>query len=72
MGAPAWFRFTCGHCKADNVMTYAVIPRINEDRVEKVSDYDENLVRVWRCRCTECGYSTMFNEHPNDGRMQPV
>lgn len=71
MGAPASFRFRCNHCKAKNVMTYAMIPRINEDYVEKVADYDEHFVRVWRCRCTECGYSTMFNEQ-TDGRMQSV
>jgi hypothetical protein len=44
-------------------MTYATIPRINEDRVQKVSD--NGFIRVWRCRCTECGHSTMFNELMN-------
>lgn len=71
MGAPASFRFTCSHCKAKNVMTYAMVPRINEEYVEKVADYDDQLIRVWRCRCTECGHSTLFNEQLN-GRMQSV
>jgi ribosomal protein S27AE len=69
MGAPAWFKFDCGNCTAPNVMTYATTPRINEDRVEKVSD--NGGIRVWRCRCTECGHSTMFNEHI-DGRKETV
>lgn len=63
MGAPASFKFTCRNCKAPNVMTYARTPRINEDHVEKVSD--NGYIRVWRCRCTECGHSTMFNELMN-------
>jgi hypothetical protein len=71
MGAPATFSFTCGNCTAPNVMTYAMTPRINEDYVEKVADYDDQFVRVWRCRCTECGHSTMFNEQL-DGKKEAV
>ena len=52
-------------------MTYATTPRINEGYVEKVADYDDQFVRVWRCRCTECGHSTMFNEQC-DGKQVAV
>jgi len=71
MGAPARFEFKCSNCTAPNVMTYGMTPRINEDRVEKVMFHNNQYIRVWRCRCTECDHSTMFNERL-DGTMRAM
>lgn len=60
MGAPVQIRYLCEYCNMPNVMSYATLPRINEHLIEKVSDNGD--VRVWRCRCTECGKSAIFNE----------
>lgn len=64
MGAPVEIKYNCNNCKMPNHVTYAQLPRINEHLIEKVLVHDNEWmsVRVWRCRCSECGYSTIFNE----------
>ena len=67
MGAPVWIDYNCNHCHLPNKVTYATLPRINEHLIEQVNliwHPDETYTRVWRCRCTECGHSNLFNETP--------
>lgn len=74
MGYPMWHDYNCGHCTLPNKVTYATLPRINEHLVEKVNEIwheDDTFTRVWRCRCTECGHSNMFNENYL-GEMAPI
>jgi hypothetical protein len=76
MGAPVRIDYLCNHCKAPNIVTYADLPRINEDRITLVntvwSSDDDSFIRVWRCRCTECGHSNMFNESSKDVVRKPL
>lgn len=73
MGAPVWIDYNCSHCTLPNKVTYATLPRINEHLIEQVNViWHDNgtFTRVWRCRCTECGYSNMFSEPPTGSIKQ--
>ena len=66
MGYPAFLDFDCYNCNMPNKMTYATIPRLNENRVSLANttfNSDGSISqRIWRCRCTECNFSNMITE----------